>query len=151
MTPQLDVVPSLDDQDFEVRESLRRGAVASMSVLLATVVALLTNMFTDGWSRPTGAGLAVAVGLFASWEGWRAWRGSSTGEIRAESTGSATAIGSGSRANSGVIGATRDTVARRSGDARAAAGGAANTGVEVTGGDDIDGGDGGGGPIGRRG
>jgi hypothetical protein len=105
------------------------GPAAGVSVVLGALIAVLTNVFTDGWAWPAGTGLAVAVAAMVAWEVRRSSVGGGTPSVTVTRTGSATAHGRGSLANSGFTGSPDVTTVRRTGDAHATDGGVANTGA----------------------
>lgn len=102
---------------------------ALTSVVLAALVAVLTNVFTDGWLWPVGAALVVAVVVQGAWEAVRSRR-ASPAAVRVTGTGAAIARGVDSRANTGIVGSSSDAELRATGDARAEDGGIANTGFD---------------------
>jgi hypothetical protein len=108
---------------------LHHGLAAGVSVLLGAVIALLTNVFTEGWAWPAGLGLAVAVAALTIWEARRNSPSSGSAAMSVSRTGAATAQGRGSWANTGVAGSAEAADVRRTGDAHATDGGVANTGV----------------------
>jgi hypothetical protein len=109
----------------------KHGLPAGISVLLGVVVAILVNALTDTWRWPVGIGLGAAVLVAAAWEVRLASRADPATSIRARRTGSATASGHASRANSGITGKpSADATIHRTGDARATGGGTANTGID---------------------
>jgi hypothetical protein len=107
---------------------LRHGAPAGVSIVLAAIVALFTNVFTDGWRWPAGVGLAIFLIALVTWEMWQASRRTAASGSRAIRTGSATAWGPASRANTGILG-TPGGAAHHTGNAQAGDGGLANTGT----------------------
>ncbi|MFC6092241.1 hypothetical protein [Saccharothrix lopnurensis] len=61
---------------------VRRAVQVTSSVVTGTVVAVLVNLITQGWSWPTAAGLVVAVVVAVVVEWWRG--GADTGASGAE-------------------------------------------------------------------
>jgi hypothetical protein len=107
----------------------RNAAGAGVSTVLGVVVALLTNVYTDGWWWPVGVGLGCAVVLWVGWEMWRAARAGNSDAIAVEHTGAAVADGSASVANTGLVGRVGGVGVNNTGNAKATRGGTANTGV----------------------
>ncbi len=111
-------------------------ATVLMTAGLAGTVVFLTGQGLDRaekWVSLVGVFASVVIsvmGLVLGWKTWRQGQAPSGSGGRVRRTGNATAVGRGSRANSGSLGAAPGSVVDRTGHAWAQDGAWANTGED---------------------